>query len=186
MAEGKNYGIEPIGLDALDISRVEAGFVLRGIDYTGAEEALSDAQKSTPYELGLGWTVKFGDRPPFIGMKALAREKEQGSAWAFVGLEVDWLAIEALFEREGLPPHVPSAAWRCMVPIYSSGRQVGRAHSGTWSPILKKNLALATLESAYAKPGTELFIEWTVEWSRHTVPAVVTELPFFDPPRKRA
>ena len=61
-----------------------------------------------------------------------------------------------------------------------------RATSGTWSPILKRNLALASVEAELAHAGTELFIEWTVEWTRQTVPAVVRALPFFDPERKRS
>lgn len=185
MAEGKNYGIEPVGLDAMDISRVEAGFVLRGIDYFGANDAYITAQKSTPYELGLGWCVKLQDREPFIGQAALEAEKKSGSKWAFVGLDIDWEAVESLYGRHGLPTMVPSTAWRCTIPVYGEGRQIGRATSGTWSPVLKKNIALATVESAYAQPGTKLFIEWTVEWARETAPCVVTKTPFFDPERKR-
>ena len=186
MGEGKNYGAAPVGLDALDISRVEAGFILRGVDYTPANEAYIDAQKSTPFELGLGWCVKLKDRDPFIGQAALEREKKEGSRWSLVGLDIDWVAIEKHFEAIGLPPHVPSAAWRHMVPIFAEGRQVGRATSGTWSPTLKKNLALGTIESEYAALGTLLHIEWTVEWERKTVPAYVAETPFFDPKRKKA
>jgi len=185
LEEGKNYGLEPAGLNALDISRVEAGFVLRGVDYIGANEALIAAQKSTPFELGLGWTIKLKDRDPFIGKKALQEEKKQGSKWALVGLEIDWLTIEKLFANHDLPPQVSSAAWRDPVPVYSDGRQIGRATSGSWSPILKKNLALATVEEKYSKLGTKLDIEYTVEWARETVPAVVTKTPFFNPERKK-
>jgi aminomethyltransferase len=184
---GARHGLEPVGLDAMDISRVEAGFVLRGVDYHGANEALVEAQKSSPFELGLGWTVQLDGRdPPFVGMAALAEEKRRGSAWALVGLDIDWPAIEALYERHGLPPQVPAAAWRSMIPVYAEGRQIGRATSGTWSPVLKRNLALATVESAFATPGTPVSIEWTVEWTRTTVPARVSKTPFFDPERKRA
>ena len=184
---GKGYGLEPAGLDALDISRIEAGFVLRGIDYHGANEAHIEDQKSSPFEIGLGWTVKMKDRdPPFVGQAALEEEKEVGSPWTFVGLDIDWFAIESLFDAWGLPPAVPTAAWRSNIPVYGETRQVGRATSGTWSPILKRNLALASIESAYAKEGTELHIEWTVEYERKTVPATVVKLPFFDPERKRA
>ncbi|MSP24550.1 MAG: aminomethyl transferase family protein [Myxococcales bacterium] len=187
IAAGKKHNLEPIGLDALDISRVEAGFVLRGIDYQGANEALIDAQKSSPFELGLGWTVTLdGEREPFIGQAALAREKLEGSPWALVGLDIDWPSIEALYAEHDLPPHASQAAWRTAVPVYRDGRQVGRATSGTWSPTLKKNLALATVEASASQPGTQLYIEWTVEWARQVVPAVVAKTPFFDPPRKRA
>lgn len=184
---GKSYGLEPTGLDALDISRIEAGFILRGIDYHPANEAHIEAQKSSPFEIGLGWTVKLGERePPFVGQLALEREKGEGSAWCIAGLDIDWFAIERLFDAHGLPPRVPTAAWRSNIPVFADGRQVGRATSGTWSPMLKKNLALATLESAYGKEGTQLHIEWTVEYERKTVPATVVKTPFFDPERKRA
>ena len=186
MSTGKNYGIEAVGLDAMDISRIEAGFVLRGVDYTGANDAHIDAQKLTPFELGLDWTVKLQNREPFIGQAALEREKRAGSRWSFVGLDIDWCAIEALYNAHGLPPHAPVAAWRCVVPVYCEGRQVGRATSGVWAPMPKKNVALATIESDYAQLGTELFIEQTVEWSRQTAPCIVSEIPFFNPPRKRS
>jgi aminomethyltransferase len=183
---GRAYGLEPVGLDTLDITRIEAGFILRGVDYVAANEALLEEQKSSPFEIGLGWTVKLEDRAPFVGMDALTAEKKRGSKWAIVGLDVDWPALEALYASYGLPPRVPSAAWRTAVPVYHQGRQVGRATSGSWSPILKKNLALATLETEAAVPGTQVHLEWTVEWARRTLPATVTKTPFFDPPRKRS
>lgn len=186
MEAGAPYNIHPAGLDALDVCRIEAGFILMGVDYIGAFDAIIDAQKSTPYELGLGWTVKLDNRAPFIGQKALLKEKAQGSKWAFVGLDVSWEALEALYDTHGLPPALSGAAWREPVPLYRHGEQVGRATSGTWSPILKKNLALATVRSEWAKPGTVLDIEVTVEWARCTVPATVVKTPFYDPPRKKA
>lgn len=184
MTHGKSYGIEPIGLDTLDICRVEAGFVLHGVDYHGARSALIESQKSTPLELGLGWTVKLGRH--FIGSAALAAEKERGPAWAMVGLDIDWEATEALYGEYGLPASLCPAAWRTAVPVFRAGQQVGRATSGTWSPILKKNLALATVKTEHSAIGTVLDIEMTVEWERRTVPATVVKTPFFDPERKKA
>ena len=94
---------------------------------------------------------------------------------------------EALFARFGLPPQVPAGAWRDGVPVYeASGRQVGRATSGAWSPALKANLALASVRAPYQEPGTRLEIEVTAEHERHRVGAIVTKTPFFDPERKRA
>jgi len=186
IADGKPYGLMPAGLDALDVCRVEAGFVLQGVDYTSSFEAVIDSQRSTPFELGLGWTVKLKNREPFIGQQALEHEKRAGSKWAFVGLDIDWEALEAVYDEVGLPPALPGGAWRDAIPVYFNGRQVGRATSGAWSPILKKNLALATVVSGFAPVGTKLDIEVTVEWERKTVPATVVATPFFDPPRKRA
>jgi glycine cleavage system aminomethyltransferase T len=82
---------------------------------------------------------------------------------------------------------LPGGAWRTPVPLYDEkGAQVGEGTSGAWSAILKDNLALATVKSACAKPGTVLQIEVTVEYERRRVPAIVTKTPFFDPPRKKA
>jgi aminomethyltransferase len=70
--------------------------------------------------------------------------------------------------------------------VFDGGRQVGRATSTTWSPTLKRAIALASVDKRFAEAGTKLLIEWTVEARRRRVPATVTKLPFFDPPRKRA
>ncbi|RMG45146.1 MAG: aminomethyl transferase family protein [Candidatus Dadabacteria bacterium] len=184
---GRPYQLMPCGLDAMDVTRVEAGFILNGVDYYSAPTCIIEARKSTPYEVGLGWTVNL-KRGPFNGHKALREEKQNGSRWALVGLVLDWDEYEALFEAHGLPPHVNSAAWRTAVPVYDPDGevQIGQATSGAWSPLLKKNLALASVYSEYSAAGTELQMEVTVEFSRRTVTAVVTETPFFNPERKRA
>jgi aminomethyltransferase len=183
---GRPFGMIPAGLDALDITRVEAGFIMNGVDYYSANHCLIESRMSTPYEAGLGWTVHL-DREPFIGQAALEEEKAKGARRQFVGLELDWDSYEKLFAKRGLPPEVHSAAWRNAVPVYGlGGRHVGQATSGAWSPTLKKNLALATVKGDVAEVGTILRMEVTVEYVRHTVPAVVSERPFFDPPRKRA
>ncbi len=183
---GKPYGLLPTGLDALDVARVEAGFIMNGVDYYSANHCLIESRKSTPYESGLGWTVHL-DREPFIGQSALRAEKYRGPDRRFVGLEIDWDEFEALFAKHRLPPEVCSAAWRDPKPIYNlKGQHVGHATSGAWSPTLKKNLALATVQASHAKIGAELRFEVTVEYVRHTVKAVVVKKPFFDPERKRA
>lgn len=186
MQAGKPHGIWPIGLDTLDIARIEAGFILQGNDYHAASDALTPANKSSPFEIGLAWTLDLERETPFIGQRALLEEKKKGSMWAFVGLVIDWPSIEAAFARHDLPPSLPTAAWRAKVPLYRGMRQVGYASSGVWSGTLKKNLALGSVFTECEKPGTELDIELLVDWERTRVPAVVTKLPFFDPPRKRA
>jgi aminomethyltransferase len=102
-----------------------------------------------------------------------------------VGLEISWEELEQLYEEHSLPPHLPATAWRTAVPVYDGRRQIGRATSGTWSPLLKKNLALATVEARYAEPGTRIRIEHTAEYERRSVTATVVKRPFFDPERKR-
>lgn len=183
--EGKNYALLPSGIEALDVARVEAGFIMAGVDYRNARTCLEPHQSSTPFEMGLGWTVQL-DREPFIGQKALAAEKEHGSKWASVGLIISWEELEALHDALSLPPNLPTNAWRSSIPVYDKGEQIGYGTSGAWSPLLKKNLALATVPTRYAKVGTSLQFEVTVEHFRRTVSAVVVETPFFNPPRKRS
>jgi aminomethyltransferase len=185
---GRPHGIEPAGLDALDVARIEAGFILSGVDYFSAPRTILEARKSTPFEIGLGWIVDFERAafPSFIGRDALAAEKRRGSAWALAGLEVAWEALEALYESFSLPPSLPATARRDGLPVYDDeGRQVGKVTSHTWSPILKKYIALASVQASHAAPGGILQMEHTVEFERRKVPAKVLPPPFFDPPRKR-
>lgn len=182
---GRPHGMLPMGLDALDVCRVEAGFILIGVDYFSARRCLIEAQKSSPFEIGLGWTVHT-EREAFIGRQALLEEQRAGSRWAFVGLELDWEELEQLFDSHGLPPQLPTSAWRTAVPVHAADQQVGRATSGTWSPLLKRNLALASVESRHSALGTRLSIEVTVEFQRKHVTATVVKTPFFNPERKRA
>lgn len=182
---GKSFGLEPAGLDAMDVTRIEAGFIMNGVDYYSANHCLIESRKSTPYEIGLGWTVNL-KRGIFNGKAALQREKLEGPKTKFVGLEIDWDELEALYAEHDLPPELPLAAWRTAVPVYDEGlKQVGYASSGAWSPILKKNLALAHIDQKYAEPGQELQFEVTVEFQRKTVKATVGNPPFYNPPRKR-
>ncbi len=183
---GGAFGLVPAGLDAMDVTRVEAGFILNGVDYYSSLRCLIPSRKSTPYELGLGWMVNLAHEP-FIGREALIQEQRLGPTRMLVGLEVDWDETEALFRTHGLPPEVHPGAWRDARPVYDlRGVFIGQATSGAWSPLLKKNLALATVKAEHATPGTVVRIEVTVEYERRAVKAVVTKTPFFDPPRKKA
>ena len=182
---GRGYGIMPAGLLALDMARIEAGLMLIDVDYVPARKALIESQLSSPFELDLAWTVNL-EKERFIGRQALAEEKARGPQWLFVGVEVDWNALERLYQEVGLATRVPGAAWRMSVPIYASGEQVGYATSGAWSPVLKKYIALAHLRAQWAKPGTPLEMEITVEHKRKRAAITVVKKPFFDPPRKRA
>jgi aminomethyltransferase len=187
MAAGGPYGLTPAGLLALDVARIEAGLLLLDVDYVSARKALIEAQKSSPLELGLDWTVAFR-KEAFVGREALLAERARPAAWKFVGVEVDWEALERLYTEVGLAPRLPTTAWRTSVPLYAIGaeHQVGYATSGCWSPLLKRYLTLAHLEAPYAVPGRELEIEVTVEHRRRRALARVQPLPYFNPERKRA
>jgi aminomethyltransferase len=182
---GAAYGITPAGIWALDVARIEAGLVMADVDYTAAHHAVIESQKSSPFELSLDWTVNL-DKPVFNGRDPLVAEKGRGSAWRFMGIEVEWDSFEALFNAVGLSPTLPTIAWRSSVPIYRHGRQVGYASSGCWSPLLKKYIALAHLEAPNFTPDTNVEIEVTVEHQRKRANAWVRKLPFFDPERKKA
>ena len=185
LAAGHDFGVLPCGLDALDVTRIEAGFVLQDVDYFSSPRCLIESRKSSPFEIGLGWTVRL-DRATFIGQAELQAEKARGSAWGLVGLELDWGSIEKLYAVHGLPPSLPTAACRDAVPVYAGGGQIGQVTSTTWSPIIKKYVALATVRTTHTETGTSLEVEHTVEYQRNRVAAVVVERPFFDPERKRS
>jgi aminomethyltransferase len=182
---GTPYGVTPTGLLALDMARIEAGLILIDVDYISTRKALIERQKSSPFEINLAWTVNL-EKDFFIGRDALAAEAARGPAWQLVGVEVEWESLERLYANVSLPPRLPSAAWRTSVPVYVDGNQVGYATSGSWSPLLKKYIALAHVTSRYAKPGTAVEMEVTVEHHRKLAAAKVAQLPFFNPERKRA
>jgi len=185
MNEGEVFDIHPAGMIALDVARIEAGLILIEVDYTSSKKAVIDSQKFSPAEIGLGKLVDL-KKDNFVGRDALAAEAKKGAARALVGLEINWNEVETLFDKMGMAPQVPSMASRVPVPVYRGGRVIGKATSTTWSPTLKKMIALATVERHQATLGTTLNMEMTVEAVRHTVSAKVVPLPFFNPARKTA
>lgn len=184
MVNGVAFGIRPAGMLALDVARIEAGLLLIDVDFHSSRKALLDTQIYSPYELGLGRLVAL-DKGPFVGREALRREQREGSPRRIVGLEIGWDAVERLYDAIGMAPQISASASRVAVPVYASGRkQVGRATSTTWSPVLKRLIALATIDTAFASEGTILDFEFTIEAVRHHVPATVVKTPFFNPRRK--
>jgi aminomethyltransferase len=183
MEGGRPFDIHPAGMLALDVARIEAGLLLIEVDFRSSKIALIESQKYSPFEMGLSRLVNL-DKARFVGQAALIEEARRGHARQIVGLEIDWPSVEVLYERIGLAPQVPAIASRVAVPVYKHGAQTGKATSTTWSPTLKKLIALATVKSANATPKTALEMELTVEAVRHRVPATVVATPFFNPPRK--
>ncbi len=185
MTGGRPFDIHPVGMLALDVARVEAGLLLIDVDFNSSKKALIESQKYTPFEMGLGRLVQLEKRP-FVGQKVLAAEHRDGPARQIVGLEISWPAIEGLYDDLRMPPQIGAAASRVAVPVYRHGRQVGRATTTTWSPTLKKLIALATVAAPYFAENTALECEVTVEAVRHRVAATVVKTPFFNPTRKTA
>jgi aminomethyltransferase len=185
MIAGHDFGITPVGILAMDMARVEAGLFMIEVDYTSTNHAWIEAQKSSPFELGLDWAVSLEKEGYFVGRRALEREHREGSPWKLMGLEVDWTGMERLFADLGLPPQIAGMAMRGSLPILSGSVQVGYASTATWSPLLKKYIALAHLPRAYCRAGNKLRLEVTVEHQRQHAPATVVPLPFYAPEWKK-
>ncbi len=185
MEAGHDYGILPVGILALDMARVEAGLFMLDVDYTSAGHAWIESQKSSPFELGLDWTVNLDKQGYFVGRKALEKEKREGSAWKMVGIEIDWVGMEKLYAEVGLPPQVPGTAIRASLPILVGNVQVGYASTASWSPLLKKYIALAHLQKPYYEIGTDVRMEIMVNHHRKHAPAKVVKLPFYEPEWKK-
>ena len=183
--KGKAFDVHAAGMLALDVARIEAGLLLIDVDFNGSKKALIESQKYTPLEMGLDAS----GRPRQGALRRPGRPSpggRGGPAREIVGLEIDWNAVEAIYEKLSLAPQVPAAASRVSVPLYREGEWVGKATSTTWSPTLKKLIALATIAKDHNAIGTRLEMEYTVEAVRHRVPATVVKTPFFNPPRKTA
>jgi len=171
---GKIYGIMAIGTDALEHSRIEAGFLAAYIDFLPAHVTVRSGRSRSPLELGLEWLVDF-KKPNFNGRRALIEEKRKGSAWKLVKLDI-----------EGNKPAHHSY-------IYANSKtrkEVGFITSAAWSPICKQNIALGTVRAPHGKVGDKLYVEIyyqrEMHWSRLMAEATVVDKPFWDPPRKRA
>jgi aminomethyltransferase len=185
MDGGRPFDIKPAGMLALDVARIEAGLLLIEVDFFSSRKAMIPSQMYSPYELGMGKLVS-PTKGRFIGQRALREEQRRGAARQIVGLEIDWNEVEKLYDAVGLAPAVAATASRVAVPVYRNGRQVGKATSTTWSPTLKRMIALATVDRPHHAEGTALQFEMTVEAVRHRVTATVVKTPFFNPARKTA
>ncbi len=187
MDAGKAWSVRPAGMLALDVTRLEAGLILLEVDYTSARHAMNPEQNYSPFEIGLGRLVSF-DKADYVGRRALQAEQRRGGpSRRLVGLILDWYDIEALYDAQGLPPAISPTTDRSHVPVFGTGgRQIGKATSHGWSPILKQAIALASVPPEFERVGARVEVEWTVEGKRGRVKADVVELPFLDLQRKRS
>ncbi|HEX7780550.1 MAG TPA: aminomethyltransferase family protein [Vicinamibacterales bacterium] len=180
---GPAFGLRPTGLLALDVARIEAGLLLIDVDFFSVRKALTQSQYYSPFEMGMDRLVDLS-KASFIGRAALSREFAKGARRRIVGIAVDWPDVERLYDAVGLPPLAQATASRVAVPVFAGSRQVGRMTSSTWSPVLKQMIGLATVETAFAGPGTRIEVEHTVDAVRHRVRATTVATPFFNPKRK--
>jgi aminomethyltransferase len=183
---GRDYGLRPGGIQALDICRLEASLILIEAEYTSARHAFAPELKYSPFEIGLGRLVAFDKEAEFTGKRALLEEREAGGPERrLVGLELDWSGIEAMYARHGLAPQISPHVQRAPVPVYREGIRVGRATSVGWGPTIKKMVGFGSVEKSLTRLGTRLSVEWTVEGERGKVGATVVPMPFLDLDRKR-
>jgi aminomethyltransferase len=171
---GRTRGLRPLGSRALNIARIEAGFILPNVDFVPAEHTVFIGTGRSPLELGLAWLVDFG-KGHFTGRRALLAEQRSGARRLLVGLDV-----------EGTKP-----AHNAL--LYSDRglrRQAGSVTSAVWSPTTKRNLALAMVDAPHFDTGcalwAEIYLNRELVWERRVVRARVVERPFFAPERRRA
>jgi aminomethyltransferase len=174
MDAGRTRGIRPIGSRALNIARIEAGFLLPNLDFISAAHTLRIGTERSPLELGLGWLVDF-DKGHFTGRRALLEEQRRGPACLLVGLDI-----------EGNKP-----AHNTLLYADRAGmKQVGSVTSASWSPTTKRNLALAMLDAPHFAMGAtvwaEIYLNRELTWQRRMARARVVERPFYAPARRRA
>jgi aminomethyltransferase len=183
---GEDYTLRVAGMEALDVARLEAGLIMAGVDYHSSRTARHPSLAISPYEIGMDRLVDL-DKPAFIGKRALMDEVAAGGpATRLVGLELDLNVFEAAYLDLGYPIEHPLRAWRHVTPLMRKGETIGRATSGTFSPLLKRSIALGFLPTKHAEVGSTVSIEWQIEETRQTIPATVVPLPFLDLPRKRS
>lgn len=183
---GENYTLRVAGMEALDVARLEAGLIMAGVDYHSGRTARHPSLAVSPYEIGMDRLVDL-DKPAFIGKRALMDEVAAGGpANRLVGLELDLNVFEEAYLDLGYAIEHPLRAWRHVTPLMRKGETIGRATSGTFSPLLKRSIALGFLPTKHAEVGSTVSIEWQIEETRQQIPATVVPLPFLDLPRKRS
>lgn len=170
-AAGRNHLIRPMGNAALELARIEAGFIQAGVDFVPAEQVVRHGRARSPFELGLDWLVDF-DKGHFTGRGALLRERAEGSRFRFLRLDV-----------EGNKPASESFI------LNKRGETVGHATSAAWCPSAKRNVALASLEMPWGRPEDELYAEIyasrELRWTRVEARCRIIDGPIWDPPRRR-
>jgi aminomethyltransferase len=173
IAAGRTRGIRAIGSQALNIARIEAGFIMPNIDFVSAEHTIRLGRDRSPLELGLAWLVDF-NKGHFTGRRALLKESKTGVRRQLVGLDV----------TGNKPAH------NALLYADRSGkREIGSVTSAVWSPTCKRNIALAMVEAPYGQIGStmwaDIYLNRELVWERRMSRAVVVERPFFAPERRR-
>jgi aminomethyltransferase len=184
------HNVIPFGQIALSMARIEAGLVLLDVDFHNSRFAWTDADRTTPVELGFGWMfrdIETTDRA-FLGRDAIRRElSDKTSRWKLTGLVVDWREHDRIFMAGGLVPPKDHTPIHDEYYIYDDDlRQLGYATSQMYSPMLQRHIALARVPLDRQAPGSRVKLELAVNHRYEYFDAYVTRTPLFNPPRKTA
>jgi aminomethyltransferase len=174
MAAGRSRGIRAIGSQALNIARIEAGFLSPNVDFVSAEHTIRTGRDRSPLELGLSWLVDF-QKGHFTGRRALMSEQARGAQRQLVGLDI----------AGNKPAH------NSLLYTDESGkREIGSVTSAIWSPTCKRNIALAMVNAPHFRIGStiwaEIYLNRELVWERRMSQARIVARPFFAPERRRA
>jgi aminomethyltransferase len=174
MAAGHTRGIRAVGSQALNIARLEAGFLSPNVDFVSAEHTIRTGRDRSPLELGLAWLIDF-DKGHFTGRRALIAERQRGPRRQLVGLDI----------AGNKPAH------NALLYTRADGkREIGSITSAAWSPTCKRNIALAMVDAPHFQTGStiwaEIYLNRELVWERRMSRAEVVERPFFAPSRRRA
>ena len=184
----EGYGVLPAGQNVLVMTRIEAGLILIGVDFHSSRFALTDNERTTPTELGLGWMLgglAKSDRR-FVGRKAIEREiADKASRWKTVGLVIDWQDWNRVYERAGLIPPKDITPVTGEIMLYDvDGQQIGYTTSMMYSPILQRHIAIGRVQPHLSPVGSHVHVERTIHHHYTSVKATVTKSPLFNPARK--
>jgi aminomethyltransferase len=189
-AASRGQGIVPIGMTALYMARIEAGLVLLDVDFHSSRFAWTDADRTTPIELGLGWMLRglADDDRAFIGRDAILRElRDKTSRWKLSGLVVDWRDYDRIYDAAGLIPPKDHTPIQDEYYIYDDDLgQLGYATSQMYSPILQRHIALARVPLDRTAVGSRVKLELAVNHRYEYFDANVARTPLFNPERRTA
>jgi len=169
---GRLFGIRPIGSNALNTARIEAGFIITNLDFVPSHQAVREDRVRSPFEMGLEWLIDW-EKGHFTGRRALIAERDGGtSKWALVGLDV-----------------AGNVSAQGSLLYHDKKHEAGFITAAAWSPTLKRNIALAQVERRHMKAENlwvEIYALRELQYVKLMLPVKLAERPFFFPDRRRA
>lgn len=166
----RDYKVLPAGMNALEMVRVEAGFIQPNADFMSAEQALRPNRMRNPFELGMGWLVDL-NKNYFTGKKNLVNLKKKTLTKKLVGLDI-----------QGDKPAIGSVLYD------KNKKEIGIVTAGMWSPSLKSNIAFGYVDKDHMKIGSKVFAEIyhpeELEYKKIWAECSVVKKQFFNPPRR--